>query len=176
MLEKPFVPADFAVPDGLTTEEFRLEPLGPQHNASDYAAWSSSIGHILATPGFGSRWPYEMTLDDNRLDLERHAADFANRVGFTYTVLAPEGDEVIGCVYIYPSDDGAHDTRVRSWVRVDRAVSTCHFGVPSASGSAPHGPSLESIMTPGHSGPMNPGGTWSLISSRRTIDQLRSAP
>jgi hypothetical protein len=121
VLEKPFVPADFAVPDGLTTEEFRLEPLGPQHNASDYAAWSSSIGHILATPGFGSRWPYEMTLDDNRRDLERHAADFANRVGFTYTVLAPGGDEVIGCVYIYPSDDGAHDTRVRSWVRVDRA-------------------------------------------------------
>ena len=62
-----------------------------------------------------------MTLDDNRRDLERHAADFANRVGFTYTVLAPAGDEVIGCIYIYPSDDGAHDTRVKSWVRADRA-------------------------------------------------------
>jgi hypothetical protein len=121
VLEEPFVPTDFAVPDGLTTEEFRLEPLGPQHNARDYAAWSSSIEHILATPGFDSRWPYEMTLDDNRRDLERHAADFANRVGFTYSVLAPEGDEVIGCVYIYPSDDGAHDTRVKSWVRADRA-------------------------------------------------------
>ena len=57
MVEEPFVPADFAVPDGLTTEEFRLEPLGPQHNARDYAAWSSSIEHILATPGFDSRWP-----------------------------------------------------------------------------------------------------------------------
>src|SRR6185437_2887024 len=91
VLEEPFVPADFVVPDGLATDQFRLEPLGPQHNTRDYAAWSSSIEHILATPGFDSGWPYEMTLDDNRRDLERHAKDFADRVGFTYTVLEPEG-------------------------------------------------------------------------------------
>jgi len=32
-------------------------------------------------------------------DLERHARDFAERRGFTYTVLG--AGEVIGCVYIY---------------------------------------------------------------------------
>jgi hypothetical protein len=32
-----FVPADFAVPDGLVADEgFRLAPLGPQHNEADY--------------------------------------------------------------------------------------------------------------------------------------------
>lgn len=44
------VPADFTVPRTLTAEGFRLEPLGEQHNASDLAAWTSSIDHIHATP------------------------------------------------------------------------------------------------------------------------------
>ena len=89
MSDQLFVPADFAVPDGLTAGPFRLEPLGPQHNAADYAAWTSSADHILATPGFaGTGWPHEMSLADNLRDLERHAQDFAERGGFTYTVLS----------------------------------------------------------------------------------------
>jgi hypothetical protein len=121
MTEEPFVPADFAVPGGLVTAQFRLEPLAPEHNARDYAAWSSSMAHIRATPGFDSRWPREMSLEENRGDLERHAGDFAKRSGFTYTVLDPESDEVIGCVYIYPAGESIHNARMKSWVRADRA-------------------------------------------------------
>jgi hypothetical protein len=116
-----FVPADFEPPLGLATPEFELEPLGPQHNESDYAAWTSSLEHIHASPGWAeSRWPRPMSLEENRADLERHAADFAARAGFTYTVREPAGGRVIGCVYIYPakSGDGA---RVQSWVTADRA-------------------------------------------------------
>ena len=106
MSEQPFVPADFAIPDGLTAGSFRLEPLGPQHNAADYAAWTGSADHILATPGFaGTGWPHEMSLADNLRDLERHAQDFAERGGFTYTVLGSDTGDVIGCVYIYPLRD-----------------------------------------------------------------------
>ena len=61
-----------------------------------------------------------MTLDENRADLERHAADFAARTGFTYTVLAPALDEVIGCVYIYPAADG-DGAVVKSWVSAAHA-------------------------------------------------------
>src|SRR5207247_10666069 len=65
-LDQLFVPADFMVPDGLMTGEFRLEPLGPQHNTADYAAWTASIGHIRATPGFaGGSWPHQMSLAEN---------------------------------------------------------------------------------------------------------------
>jgi hypothetical protein len=118
MSARPFVPDEFAVPRALVEARFRLEPLGPQHNAADHAAWTSSIEHIRATPGWeGSDWPPPegMSAQENLRDLERHAADFAARRGFTYTVLAPDGD-VIGCVYIYPAKDGARDARVRSWV------------------------------------------------------------
>src|ERR1044072_565272 len=113
-----FVPEDFEPPAGLATERFVLEPLGPAHNEDDHQAWSSSIEHIRATPGFeGRSWPRAMTLDENRSDLERHARDFATRAGFTYTVLDPAGRAVIGCVYIYPDKTGAHDAAVASWVR-----------------------------------------------------------
>lgn len=117
-----FVPAGFAPPRGLATDHFRLEPLGPEHSERDYAAWTSSIEHILASPGYGAgaSWPRSMTLEENLADLERHARDFAERTGFTYTVLDPD-DDVVGCVYVYPARDGVHDARVRSWVRASRA-------------------------------------------------------
>jgi hypothetical protein len=119
----PFVPADFVPPEGVDQPEFRLRPLGPEHNESDYAAWTSSMEHIHSTPGWAdSTWPRPMTSDENRDDLVRHRADFEARTGFTYTVLADrDGTEtVIGCVYIYPpdpTDADAPDAVVRSWVR-----------------------------------------------------------
>ena len=87
-----FVPDDFEVPARLVTPDFVLEPLGPQHNERDYAAWTSSMEHILATPGLVEAgdehpWPHPMTLGENLDDLVGHAEDFAARRGFTYTVL-----------------------------------------------------------------------------------------
>jgi hypothetical protein len=117
-----FVPDDFQPPRVLATDRFLLEPLGPQHNEDDHEAWSSSIEHIRATPGFSDPgWPREMSLDENREDLERHAQDFAARSGFTYTVLDPSDRAVIGCLYIYPDRDGPADAHVTSWVRATRA-------------------------------------------------------
>jgi RimJ/RimL family protein N-acetyltransferase len=117
-----FVPPDFAVPLRLDTPEFVLEPLGPEHNEQDYAAWTSSMEHIAETPGFpDGSWPREMTPDENRADLERHADDFRNRKGFTYTVLDPGDRDVIGCVYIYPLPDSEYDARALSWVGASHA-------------------------------------------------------
>jgi hypothetical protein len=117
-----FVPPEFIVPRHLEAESFVLEPLGPDHNERDYAAWSSSVEHIHATPGWEeSSWPRPMTLEENLRDLERHASDFEHRAGFTYTVLAQEDGEVAGCVYVYPASDGRHDARVMSWVRARSA-------------------------------------------------------
>lgn len=121
----PFVPADFDPPTSLVTERFRLEPLGPEHNASDLAAWSSSIAHIRATPGYpDGSWPPEagMTPERNLADLVRHHSDFEARRGFTFTVLDPADGTVMGCVYIYPTRQPDHDVEVQSWVRADHAA------------------------------------------------------
>lgn len=122
-MSETFVPDDFEVPRHLVTTHFRLEPLGPEHNELDHAAWTSSIEHVRATPGYpdGSWPPMEgMSLEANLADLRRHAVDFQRRVGFTYTVLDQDND-VIGCAYIYPDTTGERDAEVQSWVRADRA-------------------------------------------------------
>jgi hypothetical protein len=117
-----FVPSIFEPPRRLATRDFELEPLGPEHNEGDYAAWSSCMGHVASTPGFeDGDWPRPMTADENRRDLERHAGDFASRAGFTFTVREPGRGRVVGCVYVYPHQDGIHDARVTSWVTADRA-------------------------------------------------------
>ena len=116
------VAPSFALPDPPATDRFRLEPLGPQHNFADHAAWT--IAHIRANPDFAGRsWPPPegMTLEANLDDLRQHAEDFDRRVGFTYTVLSVPGDEVIGCVYVYGSRQEPGVTDVRSWVRADHA-------------------------------------------------------
>lgn len=116
-MSEDFVPADFVVPDEFHGPGFRLEPLGPGHNERDHEAWMSSISHIRSTPGMEDRdWPAPMTLGENMADMEMHAREFEARTSFTYSVL--DGDDVIGCVYIYPSAD--HDAHVRSWVTANR--------------------------------------------------------
>ena len=120
-----FVPADFVIPPVPQSDLLRLEPLGPEHNERDYAAWTSSIDHIRSTPGFADRdWPHEMPIAANLSDLINHARDFEARTGFTYSVL--DGDEVVGCVYIYPPRSAAEvaagdPVLVHSWVTKERA-------------------------------------------------------
>ncbi|MEN8235443.1 MAG: N-acetyltransferase [Actinomycetota bacterium] len=116
-----FVPESFDIPHSFEGPGFRLEPLGPQHNDRDHEAWMSSIDHIRSTPGFDpdGDWPVSMTLEANLRDLEGHARDFARREGFTYSIL--DGDEVIGCVYIYPATHPDRDASITSWVTATRA-------------------------------------------------------
>ena len=117
-----FVPDGFDPPTRFDGDGFWLEPLGPEHNEADHAAWTSSIEHIRATPGFPQGdWPHEMPLAANLEDLVEHAEDFSGRRGFTYTVRSQSDGDVIGCVYIYPDVDGGTEAHVSSWVRASHA-------------------------------------------------------
>ena len=148
-MSEPFVPEDFEVPPGLDGPGFRLEALGPVHNERDHEAWMSSIAHIRSTPGWeGSRWPVPMTLEENLRDLEAHARDYANRAGFTYSIL--DREEVVGCLYIYPDKTGEADAAVRSWVRRVAPSSMSRCGAQSAGGSRTVGrlPSLPMPIAP----------------------------
>ena len=114
-----FVPEDFDPPRSFDGPGFRLEPLGPEHNERDHEAWSTSMDHIHATPGEWGNWPRPMSLEENMGDLEMHAREFETREAFTYSIL--DGDEVIGCLYLYPDEWGDTDAYVSSWVRETRA-------------------------------------------------------
>lgn len=118
------VPPDFVPPDPVKTDQFRLALLGPEHNESDYAAWTSSMEFIRSLPGWEtSSWPTPMTLEDNLGDCVSHIARSRSGIDFAYTVLAPDRDEVIGCVYFKPTRPprpGA--VEVLSWVTAEHAA------------------------------------------------------
>lgn len=114
-----FVPDGFEPPRSFDGPGFRLEPLGPEHNERDHEAWTSSMDHIRSTPGEWGDWPHAMTLEENLGDMEMHAREFKERSAFTYSIL--DGDEVIGCLYIYPDEGDDSDAHVRSWVRGSRS-------------------------------------------------------
>lgn len=122
-MSKEIVLPDFELPEAYVDGRFVFEPLGSKHNAVDQPAWTSSIDHIRATPGFaGRRWPAQKeTLKQNEASLARHEADFGGRRGFAYAVLDAVSREYLGCVYFYPPRSGAFDVDVRSWVRRERA-------------------------------------------------------
>jgi hypothetical protein len=113
-----------SAPDGWRTERFVLAPLGPEHNEADHRAWTTSIEHIRATPGFradlwgGDDWPVPMSLAANLADLQQHADEFSRGEAFAYTVLDQVDGDVIGCVYVDPDD--VAEARCRCWVRADR--------------------------------------------------------
>jgi len=71
----PLVPEDLAVPAGLRSELFVIEPLDVRHSMADHAA--SSIDHIKATPGFAGRaWPDRpMSVEENAADIAQHVHD-----------------------------------------------------------------------------------------------------
>lgn len=89
------------VPFSLTTAEFMLRPLTAAHTELDHAALMTSTE--LLRMWSGTDWPSDdFSLDENRLDLERHEREHREGVAFTFTVLTPGETECLGCVYVTP--------------------------------------------------------------------------
>ena len=121
-----FVPETFEAPTDICLGEWRLRKLVPEFNDDDYTAWMDNVEHIRATPGFRHRdWPsYRITMEQNRADLARHATDFDERRGFTYSVFL--SDKLVGCLYIYPlPEHGA--AQARSWLTKTLAAKDTSF-------------------------------------------------
>jgi hypothetical protein len=59
--------------------------------------------------------PFVATVAENLVDLGWHQKEFELRRSFAYTVVAPDESQVLGCVYITPSD--THDARMGMWLR-----------------------------------------------------------
>jgi hypothetical protein len=73
-----------------------------------------AINARVAPDGSDDSWS-ETTLEENLVDLGWHQKEFELRRSFAYTVVALDESRVLGCVYLYPSDEA--DVEVRLWVR-----------------------------------------------------------
>ena len=112
----PFVSNDFEVPLLLETSEYRLRMLSVDDVEKDYDAVMSSANHLKNVwPDSG--WPGDLTLEQNFSDLDRHQKEFLSRIAFAYTVVKLDESQVIGCLYINPTDKRGHDAEVYFWAR-----------------------------------------------------------
>ena len=63
-----------------------------------------------------------LTLEQNLIDLGWHQKEFQRRSSFAYTVVDPADDgHVLGCAYIYPTDEAGFDALATCWVRGEAA-------------------------------------------------------
>ena len=87
----PFVPANFAIPQGFRTADFILRPLTIHDLIKDYDAVMSSRERLVGVFGPGADWPAaDMTLEEDLVDLGWHQGEFDRRRSFAYTVMAPQ--------------------------------------------------------------------------------------
>jgi hypothetical protein len=105
-----FVPADFEVPAGLEHERFRQRMLTVDDVVADFDALCSRVDRDGKPQP-----PFVTTVRENLVDLGWHQKEFELRRSFAYTVVVPDESEVLGCIYVDPSE--THDARVRMWVR-----------------------------------------------------------
>ena len=109
-------PKEFSPPKEFRTERIVLRPLAPKYAELDFQAAASSREHLQKTLHWGN-WPSgDMTVEDNRNDLERHWKEFEAREAYAYTVLTPDAERCVGCVYINPADGNPRAAEMAYWV------------------------------------------------------------
>lgn len=119
---KPIVPPDFSPPQLYLGEGFRIVILNSDLQDLDYKSVMESK-HMLGDIFLGA-WPDDVTSPEANLrHINEHYEDFLNRTGFTYSVLNPEGNECLGCIYIYPSLKCGFDIATYFWVHA-RLIGT----------------------------------------------------
>jgi hypothetical protein len=96
----------------------------------DYAAVVESAARL---EGFFPGWPGAITLEENRLDLAHHAAEFLRRRSFAWVIRAGEGGgtgpagRYLGCAYLQPPWDPAAPMDAPFWFRTGEEAAEPAF-------------------------------------------------
>ena len=146
--------SDFTPPQVLDTDIVHLEPLSPVHTELDFAALMVSREHLPRTLHWGD-WPCpDFTVEENRGDLQRHWDEFNRREAYAYTVLTPDKEKCIGCIYMRPWDySGEEQSRMslRYWVIEEELPADLDIHLlDSVLSWVDHAWSFESVIVPTH--------------------------
>jgi len=115
---KRFVPELVNIPSGIETKDFRIRVLTINDLVKDYDAVMTSIDHIKGVFGPKSSWPaYDLTIEQDLIDLGWHQKEFEIKSSFAYTVMKLDESKCLGCVYIDPSEKVEYDAKMICWVR-----------------------------------------------------------
>lgn len=117
MYSKPLVPDNFVVPAVLDTDRLRLRPLTIHDAVKDYDAVMESEHRLRNVFRENGTWPLGLTLEQDIIELGWHQTEFQMRTSFAYTAVSLDEQQVLGCMYIYPSNVPAYDVEISMWVR-----------------------------------------------------------
>lgn len=121
-----WLPEGFEAPKyvDLVDTGFHLRQIGPADTDLDMAAVMGSQERLWSI--FGEAWgwpPKHMTAEQDRADLDRHAAEMARNESFNYALFDTAETMLVGCVYIDPPERVGADADV-SWWLIDDFVGT----------------------------------------------------
>lgn len=120
----PWLPSSFQHPQRLELPTgHHLRPIREADVDIDHPAVMGSRQRLWERYGDAWGWPpASMTIDQDRVDLARHADEMATGLSFNYAVLDADERELLGCVYIDPPAAPGDAGAVVSWWVVDHAV------------------------------------------------------
>lgn len=122
-----WLPAGFAHPLRLDLPTgHHLRPIRAADAELDLPAVLGSRERLWSIYGEAWGWPpADLTLEEDREDLARHEREIEAHESFDYALFDEEETELLGCVYIDPTDlDPALDGALVSWWVVDRLAGT----------------------------------------------------
>lgn len=95
-----------------------LRPIRADDTDKDMQAVMGSRDRLWSIYGEAWGWPpADMTPEQDRADLQHHADEIERHESFNYALLDPDETELIGCVYIDPTDKAGADADISCWVR-----------------------------------------------------------
>ena len=101
-----------------------LRPIRAADVEIDFPAVMGSRERLWTVYGEAWGWPpADMTHDEDRTDLARHATEMETHESFNYALFDTDETALLGCVYIDPPEKPGADAEISWWV-VDECVGT----------------------------------------------------
>jgi RimJ/RimL family protein N-acetyltransferase len=95
-----------------------LRPISADDTELDMPAVMGSRDRLWSIYGEAWGWPpADMTAEQDREDLQHHADEIEAHESFNYALFDEAETELIGCVYIDPTDKAGADADISWWVR-----------------------------------------------------------
>ena len=119
-----WLPKAFVAPGRVELDAtgLHLRPIHPDDTEIDMVAVMGSRDRLWSIYGQVWGWPpADMTVDADRKDLARHAAEMTRNESFNYALFDEQETALLGCVYIDPPERVGADAEISWWV-VDEHV------------------------------------------------------
>src|SRR4028119_98035 len=118
---RPWLPVDWHHPLRVELSTgHHLRPIRASDVDLDMVAVLGSQKRLWSVYGEAWGWPpATMTHEQDREDLARHEAEIEAHESFNYALFDAQETQLLGCVYIDPTDTDGADAEVSWWVADD---------------------------------------------------------